>query len=121
MRSWAELVEQAKAEGFSVSLATGDIPVVGYMVALEGHEERIPVDALTPDRLARYVKTHFDALMQDDVFLGAWRDGDTVYLDVSECVTSLAKALFLGQERRQLAVWDVLNSAEISTTPAPVV
>ncbi len=121
MRSWAELVEQAKTDGFSVQLLSGDIPVVGYMVALEGHEERIPVDALTPDRLRRYVKTHFDALMQNDAYLGAWMADGHVFLDVSENVTSSREdAVALGARRGQLAIWDVMNAVEIDAVPQVV-
>lgn len=119
MQSWSELVKAAKTEGFSVQLMTGDIPVVGYMVALEGHEERVPADAFTEDRLKRYVRDHFDALTGDARYLGAWLEDGHVYLDVSECVMSRAKALFLGGERKQLAVWDVINSQSIAVT-APV-
>jgi hypothetical protein len=119
MESWNSLVEKAKADGFSVNLVSRDTPTDGYMVALVGHEEIVPVQALTVDRLVRYVKTHADALLteQGNTYLGAWRAGDDVYLDVSERVASRAKALFLGAERGQLAVWDVVNSSEINTTP----
>jgi hypothetical protein len=117
MQSWSELVEAAKREGFSVQLTSGEIPVDGYMVALAGHEEIIPAQALTVDRLRRYVGEHFDALCGEGyVYLGAWREGDDVYLDVSERVTDKARAVELGAERGQLAVWAVLNSAEIDTT-----
>ncbi len=120
MRSWAELVEQAKSEGFSVQLMTGDIPVVGYMVARAGHEERIPADAFTEDRLKRYVRDHFDTLTLDNTYLGAWMSNGHVFLDVSEnVVSSRDEAVEIGRARGQLAIWDVLNSAEIDTTPAP--
>ncbi len=119
MQSWNELVEQAKSEGFSVQLVSGDVPTTGYMVALSGHEERVPVEAFTLDRLIRYVKAHFDALMEDNMFLGAWASDGHVYLDVSECVSDRALAVELGAARDQLAIWDVLNSQEIDTrTPA---
>lgn len=117
MQSWNELVEKAKADGFSVQLMSGDVPTTGYMVALSGHEEIVPASALTVDRLTRYVRTHFDALMGDNMFLGAWREGDDVYLDVSQCVGTRPEALFLARRRAQLAIWDVVNSAEINTMP----
>jgi len=120
MRSWNELVEAAKTEGFSVQLVSGDTPVVGYMVALPGHEERIPVEAFTLDRLTRYVKAHADVLLEGDTYLGAWMSDGHVYLDVSEnVVTSRADAIELGAARGQLAIWDVVNSAEINTMPSP--
>jgi hypothetical protein len=86
------------------------------MVALAGHEERIPVEAFTLDRLVRYVKAHFDALMEGDTYLGAWMSDGHVFLDVSECIMSKQEAVETGAARGQLAIWDVLNSVEIDTT-----
>ncbi len=117
MQSWSELVEQAKSEGFSVQLVSGDVPTTGYMVALSGHEERVPVEAFTLDRLIRYVKAHFDALMEDNMFLGAWANEGHVYLDVSERIADRELAVEVGKLRGQLAIWDVVSSQEISTSP----
>lgn len=114
--SWTELAEQAKIDGFSRAIPSGDVPTDGYMVALEGHEETYPVELFCPEVLSGYVARHFDVLTGTGaVYLGAWQSDGLVYLDVSECVPSLAKALFLARERKQLAVWDVVNGAEVST------
>lgn len=118
MQSWNELAGLAKADGFSVQLMSGDVPAAGYMVALSGHEEIIPAQALTVDRLTRYVRAHFDALMLDNMFLGAWRSDDNVFLDVSQCVADRDEAVFLGASRGQLAIWDVVNAVEVSTQVA---
>jgi hypothetical protein len=39
-------------------------------------------------------------------YIGAWIDGGRLYLDVTEIVHSLNKAMFLGFGRNQLAIWD---------------
>lgn len=113
--SWAELAGQAKIDGFSRSIPSGEMPTGGFMVALEGHEVTVPVAEFTSAHIVRYVSDKWDVLTGvGDIYLGAWQADGLVYLDVSECVTSRAKALFLGAERKQLAVWDVANSAEVT-------
>lgn len=116
MESWAELAEQAKIDGFTRAIPSFELPTSGYMVALEGHEETFPVELFCAEMLSGYVARHFDVLSgPGEVYLGAWQSEGLVYLDVSECVSSRAKALFLAVERKQLAVWDVANAVEVST------
>lgn len=114
MESWAELAEQAKADGFTRAIPSFEMPTGGYMVALEGHEETFPAELFCADNLVGYVSRHWDALTSGgEMFLGGWRHGNVIFLDVSECVTSQAKALFLAGERNQLAIWDVAKAGEI--------
>lgn len=115
MYSWESLVEQAKSEGFSVQLMSGDVPTSGYMVALSGHEERIPVEAFTTERLTRYVKAHFEALIKGNTYLGAWMSDGHVFLGVSECIRDRIAATAIGAHRGRLAIWDVVNASEIGT------
>lgn len=116
MESWNELAEQAKIDGFTRAIPSGEMPTDGFMVAVDGHEETWPVELFGVDALVGYVSRKFDVLTgSGEVYLGAWSSDGLVYLDVSECVTSRAKALFLASERKQLAVWDVVNGAEVST------
>lgn len=115
MESWSELAEQAKIDGFTRAIPSGEMPTDGYMVAVSGHEVTIPVAEFAGAHIVRYVADKWDVLTgKGDVYLGAWLADGLVYLDVSECVSSRARALFLGSERKQLAVWDVANGAEVS-------
>lgn len=117
MESWDKLVEQAKDGGFTTSIPSGAVPEDGFMVALPGHEEVFPVELFEASALISYVARKFDVLTSSaGVYLGAWVSDGLVYLDVSECVPSRAKALFLAAERNQLAVWDVVKAEEISST-----
>lgn len=119
LESWTELAEQAKVGGFSRAIPSGAVPTDGYMVALMGYEETFPAELFCADSLVGYVARHFDTLTSHgDVYLGAWQSDGVVYLDVSECVPSRAKALFLAVERNQLAVWDVAGAESIYVTRA---
>lgn len=119
MESWAELAEQAKIDGFTRAIPSGEMPTAGYMVALEGHEETFPAEVFCAEMLSGYVARKFDVLTgTGEVYLGAWLADGVVYLDVSECVTDRQLALELGALRNQLAVWDVVNSAEVSVRAA---
>lgn len=113
--SWAELAEQAKIDGFSRSIPSGEMPTGGFMVALDGFEQTIPVAEFTQAHIIRYVADKWDQLTAGgEMFLGAWQAGGLVYLDVSECIQDRALALDVAKLRNQLAVWDVVNSAEVT-------
>ena len=115
MESWNELVEQAKVDGFTRSIPSGEMPTDGYMVALDGHEETWPVELFCVDSLVGYVSRKFEGLTgPGSVYLGAWQSDGLVYLDVSECITDRAEALTLAALRVQLAVWDVVKGEEVT-------
>lgn len=117
--TWTELAEQAKTDGFTRAIPSGALPTSGYMVALEGHEEVWPVDLFCAAALSGYVARKFDVLTgPGEVYLGAWLSNGLVYLDVSENTPSLVEAVTLGAERKQLAVWDVVNSVEVAVVGA---
>lgn len=111
--SWSELADRAQRDGFTVRVPSGEVPTTGYMVAFDGHEERVPAVLLCAESVAGYVARHWDALTQENAYLGAWLEAGVVYLDVSEWVPTRDMAVRLGLERNQLAVWDVAAGASI--------
>ena len=83
----------------------------GYVVGVPGTQTYAPnfinlVDQL--EAISRLAEKHAHKL-----YAGAWRDGDTWYLDISECVPSESEALKLASSRGELAIWDVANQTEI--------
>jgi len=116
MLMWAELVEQAKREGFTRSIPSLESPTDGYMVALAGYERTFDVREFSQADLVRYVADHFDVLSSGlgEVYLGAWQSNGLVYLDVSECISDRELALDVAVQRRQLAVWDVVSGIEVT-------
>jgi hypothetical protein len=97
-------------KGFSVHDYMGDVPRTGYMVALEGHEEKYPLSELegTPDILQSYRDDHASVIGQPNHFLGGWlnHEGWGV-LDISEWVPTLPQAIEVGHQRNQTAVYDL--------------
>jgi len=104
--------------GASFNLLTGEYnPTDGYMVATTGNEVVIPIDQFHQTSVAKYIAEKsvmlIGGISNSNFFLGAWVDGDNVYLDISEKVDSRQYAEIIGNEREQLAIWDNANSLEI--------
>jgi hypothetical protein len=74
-----------KVGGFTVNVQTGERPTKGWVVANEGHEERIPNDELRPSHLPRFVRNNRAELTAPGRAFGGWNnpEEDATYLDVS--------------------------------------
>ena len=106
--------------GYTVGLDTHGMPCTpteGYMVGIPGPHAKTQTYApnfhdLIDQReaISRLAEKHAHKL-----YAGAWFDGEngTWYLDISECVSTLEKALKLARERGELAVWDVAKAVEL--------
>ena len=104
--------------GYTIGLDTHGMPctpMCGYMVGIPGPHAKTQTHApnflhLVDQReaISRLAEKHAHKL-----YAGAWRDGDTWYLDISECVPSESEALKLASSRGELAIWDVANQTEI--------
>lgn len=104
--------------GATFNLLTGEYnPKTGYMVATSGHELIIPIEQFNQNTVAKYISEKSTMLMggitNDNYFLGSWVDGEKVYLDISEKIDDLNKALLIGSNRKQLAIWDNSTMSEI--------
>jgi hypothetical protein len=117
------LVEQLLAEGgFTWRTGVGQ-PKIGYAVAVSKSYEWVAstsdqtrkgyasVDSWLRSWLLEYAEWHASALRPSGRYVGGWIDKERglVYFDVVEVVESSAAALALGRERRQVAVYDILN------------
>jgi hypothetical protein len=112
--------EVTTREGFTVHDHYGDAPRTGYMVSLsKSGEYSFPLDRLTPEAIGHYRKVHAADLRDPDNYLGAWVYQGRVYLDVSQHVRDRATAVRLGQQRDQLAVYDLAANAAIDTHSVP--
>lgn len=60
-----------------------------------------------------FYEEHRELLKQPGNYFGSWVDGGKVYLDISQRVPTRAKALVLGRERGELAVYDVKRGVSI--------
>jgi hypothetical protein len=105
--------------GATVSLTGALTPTSGYAVSLSGHE-RIHETVNLPDVaeyyyswLYRFGADNLPTLLRPSHYLGAWLDGDLLYLDVTVVVPELAAAVELGKANKQLAIYDLGMNEEI--------
>lgn len=84
----------------------------GFMVSIAGKEEKHSMRNFIHSGkvfLDAYIEKHRFELMRDDIYLGCWVDGDSVYFDLSERFEKALEAIGAGHEREQLAIYDLEN------------
>lgn len=114
-------LDVARTGGSTRSIVVGvQPPTAGYAVSLPEFEQRYEVGPLFYRPVARavrdYVTNQQAVLAQPGHYLGAWLDGDVLYLDVSQVVPERAVALRLGRERQQRAIYDLARHEEIAVS-----
>jgi hypothetical protein len=77
------------------------------------YEEVIGIEALDRERVRSFIAKHSEPLGKPNHFLGGWRDGEQVYLDVSVAEASLEQAQALARANHQLSIWDRKTNTEI--------
>ncbi len=103
-----------KDGGLTIKPFTGEKPASGYMVALQGYELQVPVSEFFTGIVADYIGEHAQKLMDNpSLCIGTWVNEGIVYLDLSENVGSRDKALELGRERNQLAIFNLETFEEV--------
>lgn len=102
-------------DGFGITINGQNLaPALGYMVSVyPEREERYPVEAVTADVIEGYVARHADLIDSPVNFLGAWVTDGVVYLDVSVNEIDRGRAVALGREHDQLAIYDVVARRDI--------
>jgi hypothetical protein len=107
------LAKAAEEGGFSVTVH-GDVPKTGFMVSpYKDAERRYDAATFSRDDVHRYRDSHRALLARAHHFLGGWRDGDVIYLDVSIHAGSRAAAAALAKLHHQLAFFDLENGTTI--------
>ena len=75
----------------------------------------VSASTISRDDVKAYRTDHADLLAKPNHFMGGWRDGDDVYLDVSVRAPSKAAAKQLAVDNHQLAVFDIGAGTVIDT------
>lgn len=116
----ARILNQRTREGGGITYdpRTATQPHEGYSVAIHGDRERklFGHEALDPQQIASYIKDNHDVLLKDPkAQVGAWWDEkkNTWFLDVPHVERSLDAAVKLGQQHKQLAIFDLKRFEEI--------
>ncbi len=67
------------------------------------------------DIIEEYLLKNEDLLNNADNSFGAWSHDGKVYLDVVSTIPDINKAVELGKQHNQIAIWDLKNGQQIST------
>lgn len=104
--------------GASYRPSTGELnPTTGYMCALVGFEKQVPRVWNSYD-LQQVVNEWLSDIQytgDSAAFIGLWENEGTLYLDLSQHFVDRDKAVAMGYQRNQLAIWDCENKCEIKT------
>ena len=92
----------------------------GYMVSLEDYEKVVSSDNTQEIKeeldnainLVQLLKENKDNAIKGvvDMYAGIWFNGDKAYIDVSVRVLNKNRAIQLGKEFKQLAIYDIENN-----------
>lgn len=98
----------ASRSGGTVHLDGGELPTFGYFVGgivsalVVGDDTLRPVEEI--DNFVQYVEQQLDT-----PYLGWWTDEETgkLYVDATSWVADVDKAVRLGEERGEIAIFDI--------------
>lgn len=103
----------------SVKPATGAQPKSGFMVAHPGGAvvSQRTLSGPRGEALLRDFANRNALAINSGAVVGKWTDPKSgkIYLDVSQNVQSQARAMQLGRDRNQIAVWDLNRKRAIAT------
>jgi len=101
--------------GVTISLE-GKQPVEGFVYAPSKETEVVMSnEGFTAKAVGDFENKNAELLKQDGNYVGVWRDGEKIYIDVSRVGEPSAKTLEEAQEASQLGVYDLRTSSTIIT------
>lgn len=98
--------------GDSLDPFTGENPVSGHMVAIDGEVLDNPLD---PDEIAAFIQKNQDMLRREDVYLGAWVEEGKLLVELSRNVEDFEEAMLLGRLFDQFSIFDLKTFETVST------
>lgn len=105
-----------KQGGSTIDLKTGKPTTKGFAISpYPDRTVKIPGKEISPEQIQEYAEQNKDLLEQKGHTIGTWfneEDGNT-YLDVTITEASKEKALKLGEEKEQIAIFDLEKFEEI--------
>jgi len=116
-----ELAQQALAGGFTVDRQLLRPVTTGYAVGGRGYVTKWPVQSWPKHAAAEIRFALTVAKTRELGALGAWREGDTIYLESVDIILDRAEALRLGRVRRQKAIGDLAAYARGEDGTIPII
>ena len=105
-----------KKGGASYNITTGESnPKTGYMVAIDGYEERHDFSNILNHVVRDYIVRYSEILSDGETYLGGWLDRPAfeVCLDVSMHIPDLQEAIEFARNNNQIAIYDCKNKTDI--------
>lgn len=85
-----------------------------YAVSIYPDRAQI-LDGADFDTVEEYILSNSDLLENSENSFGAWSHDGKVYLDVVATIPDINKAVELGKQHNQIAIWGLKNGEQIST------
>ena len=106
--------DATKAHGGVTIGLNGVQPTTGFAFS-PYHEAEfvVPAAEFSTDTVDQYVGAHMDQLSAPNNYLGVWKDGNEIYLDVSQVHEDRETAMKAAEQANQQAIFDLTNFQEI--------
>ena len=105
--------------GVSYSVTTGEAnPKTGFMVSILGFEKQFDLDQVNHNDILEYISDNAFQLWGSNRFLGGWKDGNKVVLDISVNIENVTQAYYTGIINHQKCIYDCSTKRYISL-PSP--
>jgi uncharacterized protein (DUF427 family) len=98
--------------GFSLS-RWGHKPSSGYMVAMQGRTTVLDPSEVDRSVIDEHIEQNADVYCHPNTHIGGWYHGGKIYLEPAQNVRDFGEAYRLGEQRNQIAIWDVRNKRAI--------
>lgn len=86
----------------------------GFMVSLYGMEKKHSINNMDYKAIEDNLKEYKEIIKDKKGFyVGCWCYEGYLYIDISECITDKTRALELADDRKQLAIYDIVNNESI--------
>jgi len=114
----SRLVTKARAGGFTYDPISGFAPTSGFAVSpFPDRETAIPASELKAQHLLDFASRNADLLAKPGYFIGGWRDGDVVYVDVTVVADDDHEAARIGEEFDQQAFFNLSTGEVVDVRP----
>ena len=111
------ILNETKNEGgYTVNMATGDVPETGLMMGKYKNSDprNVVTPKLTLNQIKDIKKKNASALSKPENYLGTWKGKDATYVDVSTKFPpeDIRKATKFGERTGQISGWNLGNKKE---------
>lgn len=86
----------------------------GYMVSLYGLEKQVPIGEAYSKKTMQILRQYRKLTKRYNGSLGLWIDKGTLFIDISINIVDKNKAIKVGIDNKQLAIYDIVNDKAIS-------